>query len=275
MSGDILSLLRAKFFTIKPIDWNDRGGDKVVHFIIKNELPVNMRATILSATADEFIYRKLFDDIEFYDLSLVEMKGFGTQYSNRNFSRRSFDSPDTIKWVKEIDAVSGTRPTITFHGEKYRKHFKNTFMHIENIEGTDKLKGQDIQIIGTPYQPPYFYRLWSSMLGVQYSQDADYSERLVEYNGFEFWITTFENKELQKIQFHFIESSLVQGVGRARLIREPASVTVFSKYPLVGFKQKHLKDMATLEMIAVVFNLDTHKVHDEVILTSPTGRLAS
>lgn len=42
-----------------------------------------------------------------------------------------------------------------------------------------------------------------------------------------------------------MESRLVQAVGRARLVRENATVHLFSKYPLIGFEQKHLNDMDT------------------------------
>jgi len=42
----------------------------------------------------------------------------------------------------------------------------------------------------------------------------------------------FENEELRKIQLSFIESDLIQAVGRARTLRTDAKVEVYSNFPL-------------------------------------------
>ena len=43
---------------------------------------------------------------------------------------------------------------------------------------------------------------------------------------------TFAKKELQLIQFHFIEEQMIQAIGRARLLRIPEESVLFSNYPL-------------------------------------------
>jgi hypothetical protein len=58
---------------------------------------------------------------------------------------------------------------------------------------------------------------------------------------------TFDNPDLRRIQFHFIEEGLIQAVGRARMLRTGATVEVFSGFPLVGFEQRNLRELHTPE----------------------------
>lgn len=106
-------------------------------------------------------------------------------------------------------------------------NFRKPFQHLENIDGTDKLKGKNIAVVGTPNKPYFFYLLWASLLRIDYTPDeVEMFEQLVEHNGYQFSYMTFGNQDLRRLQFHFIEATLIQGIGRARMLRTNAKVEV-------------------------------------------------
>jgi hypothetical protein len=187
INGDIISMMRSEKLIIVPKDHRDPEGEKVVHFIVRTNLPQGVKKIILSATASEFMYRELFPDAEFHDLSLVETQGIGVQYSNRSFSRSTILAEGSQKELEKVATHLGDRPTITYMGKRFQVNFRNPFQHLENIEGTDELKGKNIAVVGTPNKPYFLYLLWASMLGIDYAPDeVGMSERLVEHNGYQF-----------------------------------------------------------------------------------------
>lgn len=276
IKDDMISMMRAEHFVIVPNDFRDPDGEKDIHFIVRNELPKDKKVIILSATANTFMYENLFKEVEFFDLSVVEMVGKGIQYSNRGLSRSSFFSENTKKQILKISDYLGDKIVITYKGNHYQEYFKRPFRHLENIEGTDELKGKDIAVIGTPNKPYYFYWLWASLLKFDYNENESIlKEQIVETNEYQFMFMTFDNLNLRKIQFHFIESALMQAVGRARLIREPATVEVFSNFPLVGFEQRHLRDLPQSEITNGLLKLDRGNEGQIITLTAVSGSIAS
>ena len=106
-------------------------------------------------------------------------------------------------------------------------------LHFGNCAGCDILKGENIDVIGTPHQPEWIYKLFAYSLGY------DVDDRLkpntqVEHNGFRFYFMTYTDKLLRAIQ-----SELEQAVGRARLLRCDCVVNLFSDFPL---RQATLKE---------------------------------
>lgn len=244
IKSEVVSLLNAEVLVIVPEDYRDPNGERSIHFIVRNEMPKDKKLIVLSATANEFIYRQLLGNLNFFDLSVVELQGTAIQYSNRGFSRASWFSESTQKLLKKISTYLGFTPTITYKSQQCQLQFMNPFMHFENIVGTDELNGQNTAVVGTPNKPVFFYLLWAAFLRIEYDPEkATLAERIVRRNGFEFNFMTFDNVELQEVQFHFIEAMLVQAVGRARLLRTNATVEVFSRYPLIGFEQRNLRDL--------------------------------
>lgn len=69
----------------------------------------------------------------------------------------------------------------------------------------------------------------------QKSKNAMYTQRIV-YVDKSFYLNTYKNEGLQMIQIWLISSQLEQAVGRARLLREDCTVTVFAGFP-VGFSK--------------------------------------
>ena len=63
----------------------------------------------------------------------------------------------------------------------------------------------------------------------------------VKYQEQKFKFMTFKNPFLKTIQFWLIKSEIEQAVGRARLLREKAQVTVFSNFPVEQSKRYKLE----------------------------------
>ena len=92
-------------------------------------------------------------------------------------------------------------------------------------------------VAGTPHIDERVYILLASIMEENFKGNHVIKYSNVIRNGYEFYFNTFESSELlQEIQFYFIESELVQAVGRARILRNDAKVHLFSNYPIAGSK---------------------------------------
>lgn len=204
----------------------------IVHIITKREIPDYKKIIILSATASDFIYRQIFgDDITVIDLMDTEQTGNIIQNTKFSFSRSGI-----AKQGERVEALAqklGDIPVITFM--KYKNYFKNAVkeMHFGNCSGYDDLKGEDIAVVGTPHYNNDVYTLYALALGIKVKpRDFSMSYEKIEHNGFRFKFNCYAKEELKQIQLALIESELVQAVGRARTLRENATVYVYSNFPL-------------------------------------------
>jgi len=68
----------------------------------------------------------------------------------------------------------------------------------------------------------------------------------VDYNGYRFRFTTYDDEILRNIQFYMIESELEQAVGCARLLRCDCVVNLFSNFPL---RQAEMKEFEYDEVV--------------------------
>ncbi|OBQ05484.1 MAG: hypothetical protein AN482_16510 [Anabaena sp. LE011-02] len=227
--GNLLDFFCCDYFIV------DSHNEGTIHYIKKHDLPENKKVIILSATANEEIYRYLFGDrLRFYDLSNVETIGLIKQDTTYSYSRQS------LKQHQEyISKLVDDIPTITFKNQK--DNFDNPVedIHFGKAVGSNELKGKDIAVVGTPHISPIVVGLYASILGIRLNEkdlnDRGYyhfKQQQVIHNGYQFWISTYNNQDLRNIQFYFIESELKQAVGRARPNTEPVTVHLFSNYPL-------------------------------------------
>lgn len=202
---------------------------KTVHYIVKRDLPRNKKILIMSATIPIYIYRKLFGDrVEVIDIRDVEQIGTITQYTKWSCSRNGL-----TRYVKTISNEVGQLPVITFNS--FGHHFKNPVndMYFGNCSGYDSLRGIDIAVVGTPHRNNIQYLLTARVLGIAFkTTDTTMSHQKIDYNGFRFKFNCFDNEELREIQLSLIESDLIQAVGRARTLRTPAHVDLYSSFPL-------------------------------------------
>ena len=206
----------------------DGGGCSSIVFTKKPNLPDGVKYIMLSATANEDVCKYCFGDenVRFYDCKKAMLTGTLYQYYERPMSRAYLDSHPKV--MEHIKKWTGCEHTITF--KKYADYCTDD-MYYGNCVGCDVLKGQDIDVIGTPHQPDWIYKLFAFMLG--FDTDADLNPcAIVTYNGYRFRFTTFDDEILRTIQFYIIETDLEQAVGRARLLRCDATVKLFSNFPL-------------------------------------------
>lgn len=213
---------------------NDNG--EVLGMAI-GKLP-DKKCIILSATANENIYRSLFPnrEIRFVDISDIETKGnvilHYTGFS-RNKLCKEFD--ECINKIK--NEANGINNVITFakFENKVIKEGFNTIAHFGACSGLDLYKGQDLIVAGTPHADERVYRLLAAIIAGKVEECEKMSYINARRNGFEFYFNTYEEGSLmQEIQFYYIESELVQAIGRARVLRTNATVHVFSNYPVRG-----------------------------------------
>lgn len=244
VKGNVLSLLRSAFVIIHPTHWNDPEGEKSFSFIVRHNLPSGLRWMILSATVDQDIYSKMFGELDFFDISNVQLAGRLRQFSSRSFSRSTFTNAQTQELAQKIGDMVCSRPVITHKGSIFQKYFENPFRHMEDVMGTNELTGQDIVVLGLPGKPEYVYLLWAALLGVDVNNiDTEYKQRTVTRNHSIFNMQTFGDPALQNLHCYFIESPLVQAVGRARPREYPVTVDIFCNYPVPGAIQYHLDEM--------------------------------
>jgi hypothetical protein len=206
-----------------------RTDNKTVHYVVKRNLPPDKKVIIMSATIPIYIYQKLYGSrVEVIDIRDVEQTGTITQYTKWSCSRHGLS-----RYVGTISEEVGELPVITFNS--FGKHFKNPVkeMYFGNCSGYDSLKGIDIAVVGTPHRNNIQYFLTAKILGVEFkTTDTTMSHQKIEYNGFRFKFNCFDNEELRNIQLSFIESDLIQAVGRARTLRTSAHVDLYSSFPL-------------------------------------------
>lgn len=232
---DIQQLLKCRYFKA-----NNNG--EVLGAYIK-DLP-NKRCIILSATANVEVYKEAFKNrnVIVKDLGLVEEKG-QTILHYKSFSRTGLNN----NMEKHIEIIRKEAPEvdniITFATKEhnFKKEGFNTIAHFGNCAGIDKYKGEDLIVAGTPHVDARSYILMAKLLKKDILiEDNQFDFINIKKNGFEFSLNTFwdgcgQNVELlREIQAYFIESELVQAVGRARTLRTNATVHLFSNYPLKG-----------------------------------------
>lgn len=216
------------FFNSSFLMKDKRNGD-LIHYVVRREIPKNKKIVILSATLPIFIYQKLFGDrLNIIDIKDVEQTGQIIQYTNRSCSRKYLP-----KYVSNISQTVGNKPVITF--KAFQKDFQNPAngIYFGKCSGSDKMKGKDIAVVGTPHRNNSEYLLIAKALGVNFkTTDTTMTFQKIEYNGFRFKMNCYDNEELRSIQLALIESDLIQAVGRARTLRTDATVELYSNFPL-------------------------------------------
>lgn len=221
--SNILHFFKSQYYIPDPQD------AATIYYICKHELPEDKKIVVLSATADETMYRYLFGDrVKFYDISNVKPVGLIEQDTTYSFSQSTF--------TKHLDYALekvGDLPVITF--ARFKSNFSNPIedMHFGYCSGSDKYNGQDIAVIGTPHVNPITIALYAKVLGLAVeAHDFSIKQQEINRNGFRFWFNAFDSEKLRDIQFYFIETGLKQAIGRGRPYTMPCTVKLYSNYPL-------------------------------------------
>lgn len=218
---------------------NELDSDSVV-FQIPNKFQENTKYIMLSATANKTICEHVFgaDNVRFHECDLAELEGALYQDCSRSMSRGNIAGDASI--YDQIMKTTGVDEIISF--KKFlEKGLYNGELTFSNCAGVDTLCGKDINVVGTPHQTDWIYKLFAYAHGFDVDTDAKLKHHTpVVHNGFRFRFTTYDDELLRAIQFYIIESDLEQAVGRARLLRKKCKVYLFSNFPLRQAKIKGL-----------------------------------
>ena len=225
---DIPSFCEAKKFYVCKASKDNKLEDDMIYFLKSAELFKNVKYIMVSATADEKICRDYFGKrmVDFYQCKMASYEGTLHQYPQKSMSRSSMaNNPGIVSKLMARFGIDEDK-VITFMKENIGE------LHFGNTEGSNTLEGEDILVIGTPYHADFIYKLAAFTMGLDFDEDEEMESLLVTNNGYRFWFTTYQNEDLRAVQFWMIESEFEQAVGRARLLRNPCKVDLFSNFPL-------------------------------------------
>jgi hypothetical protein len=214
------------FYYVKASDKNNLREDTV--FFLKPVTFKDIKYIMVSATANEQICRYYFgeDRVKFYECKRAENTGVLNQYPQKSMSRSSIDkTPDILRRIIKRFGIED-RYVIT------HKKYGIGSLHFGNTEGCNFMEGKDILVIGTPYHSDFIYKLFAFTIGLDFDVGAEMVSCAVVHNDFRFPFTTYNDKVLRDIHFWMIESELEQAIGRARLLRHPCTVNLFSNFPI-------------------------------------------
>ena len=208
----------------------DKSNPNIIHYQIKREIPEGKKVIIMSATPQIEVYKSLYGDrVKIIDIPLAESKGKIIQHIKNGYSRSYLKSNNVSNLIEKI----GDRQVITF--QKYKEKFPTAVqeVHFGKCEGFDFLKGEDLAVVGTPHKNELHYLFTAYALGIDLSQvNLELQDLKIDWKGFRFRFTTYEDERLRNIQLGAIEADLVQAIGRARSLRTNAEVLVYSNLPL-------------------------------------------
>lgn len=224
---DIPSFCLAEYFLCRKTGRDRNLAEDSIVFLKPYKFK-QIKHIMVSATVDKDICEYCFgkENVKFYECKQARYIGTLNQYYEHSMSRRYIDKDTDI--LKRISTWSKFKYMITF------KKYHAGDMYFGNAIGCDYLKGQDIDVVGTPYQVDFLYKLFPFSIGLDIDEDAVMKPCRVEHNGYIFTFTTYgeEHDILRKFHLWMIESELEQAVGRARLLRCDCTVNLYSNFPL-------------------------------------------
>ena len=222
-----------------------KNRDGNITCLERRALNPDRKYIILSATANETIYRKLFGErLHFTDLSSTETKGKLILHYEKSYSRACIAQLGKEEFIRAVTgdvSTHGLDGVIVYKAHEEQRGTERfvigtdvpVFCHYGIQYGLNGFSGKRIGIYGVPHKPDEVYKMYGRALGMDANEEMCICE--VERNGFEFSLWTYENAEMKELQLWMLESELMQAVGRARLVSEPdAAVHLFSNYPLPG-----------------------------------------
>ena len=227
MLFDIPSFCLTEQFYLRRCEDEENLAKDLFTFLKTVDFP-GEKYIMVSATADEEICGWYFgkENVDFYECKKAKYMGELKQYYGKSMSRTCLaNNPGMVKSLMQRFGM-GNGNVITFMNQEIGE------LHFGNTEGSNRLEGQDILVVGTPYHAEFIYKLAACSMGVEFDENEKMTSQVIEHNGYKFRFTTFQDEELRKIHLWMIESELEQAVGRARLLRNACTVCLFSNFPL-------------------------------------------
>lgn len=246
LSGDVYSFFNCRAFHAELHDPLDPQGDWDIHYIKDFRLPQDKNIIILSATAHEGFYRKLYGNrVEVVDISDIECKANLIQISEGTFSALKLQS--SAELVQSINDFLPDLPAITFKKLKSVVKGAHPTLHFGNAAGDNSLKGKDLKIVGTPRMDATHYILIAKALRHVISPNTrNVAYQKVLCNGYLSYQTLSHDPVIRDIQLYFTGAELTQAIGRVRPYEHECNVFIFSEYPVPGARQFSMKDLPEL-----------------------------
>lgn len=210
--------------------------NNIYHYIYDINLPPH-KYILLSATINEDLLKEYFHgrhNVYAYPETSAKYSGRLIQFTYHSMSRKDLSDKQYVYDFARDIAKSKEVNIITFLSEeKKHKNLNRTNTHFGNAIGINEYKDVDeLVIIGTPFAHQRIYRLICCQIyDSKIATKTAYTTRINEYKGRSFRFMSFDNPKLQLIQHYCIESELEQAIGRARLLRNPGTVYLFSYFP--------------------------------------------
>ncbi len=198
-----------------------------IHYFNAKKIP-NVKLTVVSASTNEKLYRDYCKgrSVHYTEVPLSAYKGKLKQRTAHSMSRSCIQNIGMGKVRESIKRVTGgcEEKWITF------KMFSGqAAIYFGKTEGFNDYEGRDLVVLGTPHNVPFVYHLIGTHLSYETGGRMSISE--AEHNGYSFQIMTYKDRNMRNLQFYFLESELEQAIGRARLLRRPCTVHLFSNFP--------------------------------------------
>ncbi|MDE5582800.1 MAG: hypothetical protein K2J08_03750, partial [Ruminococcus sp.] len=152
--------------------------------------------TIVSATADETIYRNIFSNRlnSFYDLGLVKNTGKLILHCDKSYSHDCLNNDHDI--IDNLRKKHSDCNIITF-----REFAQKNEIYLGASQGFNRFEGENIAVIGTFHRPEYVYKLWAMyMTNSTHLCDDVLVVRNIKRNGFSFKMMTYKEELLRNIQ---------------------------------------------------------------------------
>ena len=225
-------------------------GNGTIEYIKLLRFPYT-KVIVMSATADANIYGhycflsnrplrvKRIHDVLYKGKVVQNVSHSLTRREIRSYCNEESSSPELI-----IQRIKSKHPDDTYIT---LKEFESRILTAPFLpwtdfgatNGTNRFSGNNIVVVGTYYLNEVCYKLLGMLLNanVYNWESLHFGPRWVIYNGYSFKFPTFNDSILQNIMFYFMNSELEQAVGRARLLDNDVTVTVYSSFPV---KQAHI-----------------------------------
>lgn len=204
------------------------GTDDIERFysIKKIEMLKDSQVTIVSGTADDWIYEKLLGEREydFHNLGIAKNITPVIQYTGKAYSKTQMSKGDAPKLQTDTTVITHLN---------HKGNFDNAddLIHFYNTSGFDHLKGKNLSIVGTPITSPTVVLLYAKALGLDYV-NQEKENRSFQLDNYRFDMYTYKDENLAKIDVKLIQMELEQAVGRGRTSRTDAQLELFSKVPI-------------------------------------------
>lgn len=171
IESNIIKFLDSMYF------YKDESDRDLIHYIRREDLPVDKKIIIMSATIPVDIYTELYGErVHIIDITDVTHQGTITQHTKYSYSRNSL-----AQRLDQVEAKLPKRPTITFKSFHDQIELATSDMWFGNCSGYNQFTGSSINVLGTPHKNNAQYLLIGKVLGINVDQfNREFRMQIVE-----------------------------------------------------------------------------------------------